>query len=158
MTVDLPTRREQVARKLTKLTEHIRAVEAAEAELAALDEQIAAKRAAAEAEQAAERRRQNEIASLHAEYARLADPPYRNRLEIADWARQVARSRARLIELGQADPGDLTLSAEAVDAPIREREQYLAEETRALLTRGWGVAEGADAEEELTDEEELIEE
>jgi hypothetical protein len=141
MITELETKRQRAAQQLGKLRQPLEAIDAAEQELADLDAQIAQQQAA-EAERARQQlEHKNKVVGQQRIYARLNDPAYRDRMEIRDWARDTAVCRQRLVALGEPDPGDIVISAEATHAPIGDRAQRLADQQTAILTKDWATPE-----------------
>src|SRR5262245_2433039 len=96
----LEARRREAQKQLDLLDAPVKARDAAQAALAAIEEQIATAQAAEEAERRAAQRRENEIASLRHEHAQLqgvADLPA-SHMELRDWLLRVDRVSVRLAQ------------------------------------------------------------
>jgi len=112
---ELEAQRTQAAARLDKLTAPARALEAAEQELADLDEQIAAARQQDQEARQRDMQRQQQIAAAWARYHSNAD--------LGAPLRDIHSARLQLVALGVPDPGDRRVSAEAIAAPLIERDR-----------------------------------
>jgi hypothetical protein len=107
-----------------------------DAKIVRTEEQLADAQAAVADERRAAQEQENRIADFRARIARACEPVYRDRMTIAAWGQEITLCRQGLVDLGEDDPGDQTLSAEQVYAPIAERDRRVAENMQAMMEQG----------------------